>query len=79
MLKLILFAGGVAAGAAGATGWLLGAMPSLPHGSREWEARLREVQRRLQVAAAEGAQAGAETEAHLRAELRAYRQGRTSA
>ncbi|HZU11653.1 MAG TPA: hypothetical protein VFB58_02350 [Chloroflexota bacterium] len=79
MLKLIMFLGGLGLGAAGAAGWLLGEMPTLPEGRSEWEVRLREVQARLEAAAAEGARAGEQTETRLRAELQAYRQGRASA
>jgi hypothetical protein len=80
MLKLILLLFGGAAGAAGATAWLVSEpgsphVPTIPTDSESLQARLADLQVRLREALAEGDRAGRETEERLRRDLEAYRRG----
>ena len=73
MLKLVLFTIGLAGGAGGSTAWLL-SDPETPQSSGiAVPERLDELKRRLNVALAEGAKAGQETENRIRHEFDAYR------
>ena len=80
MLKLLLLLFGAAAGAAGASTWLLGE-PEIPADGtpqmapQSLQARVRTAQARLLAALQEGRVAGAATEARLRQELETYRKG----
>lgn len=69
MLKLVLFTLGIAAGAGGATAWLLSESGSAGLTGTALPERLEEVKRRLDVALAEGARAGEETENRIRHEF----------
>jgi hypothetical protein len=73
VFRIVGFVVGLAAGAAGATAWLLGEPGSAPSVPASLSRRLELVQTRVEEAVAEGRRAGAESEARLRAELDAYR------
>ena len=73
MLKLVLFTVGLAGGAGGTTAWLLSEPGSGQPSGIDMPERLNELKRRLNVALAEGAKAGAETENRIRHEFDTYR------
>jgi len=83
MLKLLLFVGGLAAGAAGTASWLLSEPDSATAaspgtGGESMQARLELLRLRLREAQREAARAGQHTEEHLRRKLDAYRKGASS-
>jgi hypothetical protein len=83
MLKLLLFVGGLAAGAAGTASWLLSepdsaGAPSPGTDGESLQARLEVLKSRLREAQQEGARAGQNTEEQLRHKLDAYRKGASS-
>ncbi|MGH2448672.1 MAG: hypothetical protein ACRDFS_08750 [Chloroflexota bacterium] len=71
MFKIVVFLLGVTAGAAGATGWLLGEVPE-PEGA---EHGIGSILPSLRQAVAYGERAGGRAEARLHRELDAYRTG----
>lgn len=73
MLKLVLFTAGLAGGSGGVAAWLLSEPGPSEPSSPVMPDRLEELKRRLKVALAEGARAGAETENRIRHEFDAYR------
>lgn len=75
MFKLALVLIGAAAGAAGATGWLLGFRVGANGGPTLSGTSLETVKVQFEAALKEGQRRGAETEERLRRELAAYRQG----
>ncbi len=80
MLKLLLFVGGLAAGAAGTASWLLSEPDSAtaaPPGTNgeSMQARLELLKLRLREAQQEAAIASRHTEEDLRRKLDAYRKG----
>jgi hypothetical protein len=84
MFKLFLFLLSAAAGAAGATAWLVSEPsspnePEIPTDPESLQARLEELRIRFNEALAEGERAGRETEERLRRDLEAYRRGATPA
>lgn len=82
MFKLILLLLGLAAGAGGATAWLLsepGVGGATAPPGNTLQARLQELQERFNAAKAEGERVGGQTEQQLRRELDAYRGGKRTA
>lgn len=83
MLKLVLFALGLATGAAAATSWLL-AEPGPPDTSSRpisgdsLEVRLKNLKVQVQQALTEGERAAQTSEELLRRKLEAYRKGSTA-
>lgn len=80
MLKLLLFVGGLAAGAAGTASWLLSEPDSATAVSpgtngESMQARLELLKLRLREAQQEAAIASQHTEEDLRRKLDAYRKG----
>ena len=73
MLKLVLFTMGLAGGAVGATAWFLSEPGSAGLAGTPLPERLEEVKQRLNVALADGAKAGEETENRVRHEFETYR------
>lgn len=83
MLKLLLFVGGLAAGAAGTASWLLSEPDSATAaspaaGGESMQARLQLLKLRLREAQQEATRASQQTEEQLRRKLDAYRKGATS-
>ena len=79
MFKLALVLLGAAAGAAGASAWLL-SEPSVPGGPAPavpdfLQGHLQNLSARVNQAVADGQRAGRETEERLRRELDTYRRG----
>lgn len=73
MLRLVLFGIGLASGAGGTAAWLLSEPGSPALSNVPMAERLDVLKQRLDVARAEGAAAGAETQNRIRHELDAYR------
>lgn len=78
MFKAVLLLVGAAAGATGATGWLLGFPDGVDPSSLPQGLPLQQLKDQFQGAVAQGKRQGAATEERLRQELAAYRRGATS-